>query len=76
MCNLLRYRKLANAEVMTQCGQLSVRWIEKIHGYLINLLSIEGVDNVIVIDTDTIYLNYISQLNIIFLHRSKFNGRY
>ena len=53
-----RYYKLANAEAITLSGQVSIQWIEaKMNEYLNKVLKSDGVDYVIAIDTDSIYLN-------------------
>ena len=53
-----RYYKLANAEAITLSGQVSIQWIEaKMNEYLNKVLKSDGVDYVIGIDTDSIYLN-------------------
>jgi DNA polymerase elongation subunit (family B) len=53
-----RYYKLANAEAITLSGQVSIQWIEeKMNTYLNKVLKTEGVDYVIAMDTDSIYLN-------------------
>ena len=53
-----RYYKLANAEAITLSGQVSIQWIEeKMNSYLNKVLKSDGVDYVIAIDTDSIYLN-------------------
>ena len=53
-----RYYNLANAEAITLCGQVAIRWIEnKVNNYLNNVLKTEETDYVIASDTDSIYLN-------------------
>jgi DNA polymerase elongation subunit (family B) len=53
-----RYFKLENAEAVTLSGQVSIRWIEnKLNQYLSKILKSNGVDYVIAVDTDSVYLN-------------------
>jgi len=53
-----RYYDEAIAEAITLSGQLSVQWVEKdLNQYLNKANSTEGVDYVIAIDTDSVYLN-------------------
>lgn len=47
-----------NAEAITLSGQLAIRWIERrLNGILNEALGTDGVDYVIAIDTDSVYLN-------------------
>ena len=53
-----RYYDEEIAEAITLSGQLSVRWVEKsINDYLNKAMETDGVDYVIAIDTDSVYLN-------------------
>lgn len=53
-----RFFDIRIAEAVTLSGQLSIRWIEKaLNDYLNKLLKTPGVDYVIAIDTDSVYLN-------------------
>ena len=52
-----RWFKLEHAEAITASGQLSIRWIEKhINNFLNDKFKTEGVDYVIAIDTDSVYV--------------------
>ena len=67
-----RYYNLANAEAITLSGQLSIRWIEKkLNAYLNNILKTEGVDYVIAIDTDSIYLCLDNLVQTVYKGREK-----
>ena len=49
---------LQTEEAITLSGQVSIQWIEaKMNEYLNKVLKSDGVDYVIGIDTDSIYLN-------------------
>jgi DNA polymerase elongation subunit (family B) len=53
-----RYYDRNVAEAITSSGQLAIRWAEKVVNVLLNeKLNTKGVDYVIAIDTDSIYLN-------------------
>ena len=53
-----RYFDLRVAEGVTLSGQLAIRWAEKaVNGYLNKFLGTEGVDYVIAIDTDSVYVS-------------------
>lgn len=52
-----RWFSTYNAEAITTSGQLSIRWIEKkLNEYLNKLLKSDGVDYVVAIDTDSVYI--------------------
>jgi len=52
-----RYYDIRMAEAITISGQLTIRWAEDtINKYLNNLLKTDGVDYVIAIDTDSLYV--------------------
>ena len=52
-----RYYDIRMAEAITISGQLTIRWAENtINKYLNNLLKTDGVDYVIAIDTDSLYV--------------------
>ena len=54
-----RYFELKMAEAITLSGQLSIRWIERALNQTLNkILETKGVDYVIAIDTDSVYLNF------------------
>lgn len=58
------YYSPEQAEAITTSGQLSIRWIEKsINKYINTLLSTEGADYVIAIDTDSIYVTFDKLVN-------------
>jgi DNA polymerase elongation subunit (family B) len=67
-----RYFKLANAEAVTLSGQVSIRWIEnKLNQYMNKILKTDGVDYVIAVDTDSVYLNMGPLVETIFKGREK-----
>lgn len=54
-----RYYDIRMAEAITMSGQLSIRWAEKaVNEYMNNILDTKGVDYVIAIDTDSVYVNF------------------
>lgn len=54
-----RYYDLRVAEAITLSGQLSIRWAEKtVNDYMNSLLGSNGVDYVVAIDTDSVYINF------------------
>ncbi|BCU99554.1 MAG: hypothetical protein CM15mV28_1220 [Thaumasvirus sp.] len=62
-----RYYNLANAEAITLSGQVSIRWIEnKMNEYLNKILKTTGEDYVIASDTDSIYLNLVLWLRLVY----------
>lgn len=53
-----RYFDLRNAEAITSSGQLAIMWVAKhLNIYLNRIIGSDGVDYVIAIDTDSVYLN-------------------
>ena len=67
-----RYFKLANAEAITLSGQVAIQWIEtKMNSYMNNVLKTAGVDYVIAMDTDSIYLNMGPFVDAVFKGREK-----
>lgn len=53
-----RFYDIRNALAITTAGQLAIRWIENaLNSYLNGLLKTEGLDFVIAVDTDSVYLN-------------------
>jgi DNA polymerase elongation subunit (family B) len=67
-----RYFKLANAEAVTLSGQVSIRWIEnKLNQYLNKILKSDGIDYVIAVDTDSVYLNMGPLVEIVYKEREK-----
>ena len=53
-----RWFNFDHAEAITTSGQLAIRWIErKINEYMNKLLKTKGVDYVIAVDTDSVYIN-------------------
>jgi DNA polymerase elongation subunit (family B) len=67
-----RYFKLANAEAITLSGQVAIQWIEaKMNSYMNNVLKTQGVDYVIAMDTDSIYLNMGPFVDAVFKGREK-----
>jgi DNA polymerase elongation subunit (family B) len=67
-----RYFKLANAEAITLSGQVAIQWIEtKMNSYMNNVLKTDGVDYVIAMDTDSIYLNMGPFVDAVFKGREK-----
>jgi DNA polymerase elongation subunit (family B) len=53
-----RYFDIRMAEAITVSGQLTIRWAENVlNRYMNELLDTDGVDYVIAIDTDSVYLN-------------------
>lgn len=56
--NHFKYFDLRIAEGITLSGQLSIRWMEnKINTYMNSVLKTKGVDYVIAVDTDSIYVD-------------------
>lgn len=54
-----RYFELKMAEAITLSGQLAIRWAEKHLNLAMNkVMETEGVDYVIAIDTDSVYMNF------------------
>jgi len=54
-----RWFSFDNAEAVTTSGQLAIRWIEKkLNEFMNRMMKTEGVDYVIAIDTDSVYLNF------------------
>ena len=54
-----RYYDNRIAESITLSGQLTIRWAEKaVNGYMNKIMSTDGVDYVIAMDTDSLYLNF------------------
>jgi DNA polymerase elongation subunit (family B) len=67
-----RYFKLENAEAVTLSGQVSIRWIEnKLNQYLNKILKTNGVDYVIAVDTDSVYLNMGPLVESVYKGREK-----
>ena len=67
-----RYYKLANAEAITLSGQVAIQWIEeKMNSYMNKVLKTEGMDYVIAMDTDSIYLNMGPCVDAVFKGREK-----
>jgi DNA polymerase elongation subunit (family B) len=67
-----RYYKLANAEAITLSGQVAIQWIEeKMNSYMNKVLKTEGIDYVIAMDTDSIYLNMGPFVDAVFKGREK-----
>jgi DNA polymerase elongation subunit (family B) len=67
-----RYYKLANAEAITLSGQVAIQWIEeKMNSYMNKVLKTEGMDYVIAMDTDSIYLNMGPFVDAVFKGREK-----
>jgi DNA polymerase elongation subunit (family B) len=53
-----RYFKLTNAEAITLSGQMVIKWAERnLNKYLNKLLQTDNFDYVIMVDTDSTYLN-------------------
>ena len=64
-----RYHNLYQAEGITISGQATIKWAEKFANEYINrLLKTDGVDYVVAIDTDSIYVNFSDVVDI---YRSK-----
>ena len=60
-----RHYRLDNAEAITLTGQVAIRWIErKVNEFVNKLLSTDGKDYVIASDTDSIYLNLGSLVDV------------
>lgn len=63
-----RYYDLRVAEGITLSGQLSIRWAEKATNNFMNMIvGTEGIDYVIAIDTDSLYVNFeplVSKFNL------------
>lgn len=56
--NFFRYFDVRIAEAITTCGQLAIRWAETSINKMMNkILTTVGVDYVIAIDTDSLYIN-------------------
>ncbi len=56
--NFFRYFDVRIAAAITTCGQLAILWAEKtINASMNKILGTEGVDYVIAIDTDSLYIN-------------------
>lgn len=54
-----RYFELRMAEAITLSGQLAIRWAEKaLNADMNSIMGTDGVDYVIAIDTDSVYLNF------------------
>lgn len=54
-----RYYDMRIAESITVTGQLTIQWAEKrVNDYLNKVLKTDGVDYVIAIDTDSLYINF------------------
>lgn len=54
-----RYYDMRIAESITVTGQLTIQWAEKrINNYLNDTLNTTGIDYVIAIDTDSLYINF------------------
>ena len=67
-----RYYKLANAEAITLSGQVAIQWIEeKMNSYMNKVLKTDGVDYVIAMDTDSIYINMGPFVDAVFKGREK-----
>ena len=67
-----RYYKLANAEAITLSGQVAIQWIEeKMNSYMNKVLKTDGIDYVIAMDTDSIYLNMGPFVDAVFKGREK-----
>lgn len=67
-----RYYDLEMAEAITVSGQLSIRWIEKrLNEFLNKTCGSEGVDYVIGIDTDSIYLRLDELVNKVSPNKSQ-----
>jgi hypothetical protein len=63
---------LENAEAVTLSGQVSIRWIEnKLNQYLNKILKSDGIDYVIAVDTDSVYLNMGPFVEIVYKEREK-----
>lgn len=62
--NYFRYFDIRIAEAITTCGQLAIRWAERSINQTMNeLLKTRGVDYVIAIDTDSLYINMEELVN-------------
>ena len=62
-----RWFDIRLAESITRSGQLSIRWMEKhINQYLNKLLKTDGVDYVLAIDTDSMYLTLDKLIDQVF----------
>jgi DNA polymerase elongation subunit (family B) len=54
-----RYYDIRMAEAITWSGQLSIRWAEQaVNEYMNKIVGSDGVDYVIAIDTDSVYVNF------------------
>lgn len=62
--NFFRYFDVRIAEAITTCGQLAIRWAERsINKTMNEILGTTGVDYVIAIDTDSLYINMEAVVN-------------
>jgi DNA polymerase elongation subunit (family B) len=62
-----RWFELDNASAITISGQLSIRWIEKrINEYMNHLMKTEGVDYVLAVDTDSVYVCFDRLVSAVF----------
>lgn len=67
-----RFYSLQNAAAITTFGQLAIQWVErKVNEYLNKVVGSDGVDYVIAIDTDSIYVNVEEVINKVGLDRFK-----
>jgi DNA polymerase elongation subunit (family B) len=54
-----RFYNFDNADSVTSCGRLAIRWIEKkLNEYMNGIMFTNNIDYVIASDTDSIYLNF------------------
>lgn len=54
-----RMYDMRNAEAITLSGQVAVKWIEKrLNGFMNGLLKTDGIDYIIAIDTDSVYIDF------------------
>lgn len=67
-----RLYSLQNAAAITLFGQLAIQWVErKVNEYINTIVKTTGVDYVIAIDTDSIYVNVEKVIDIVGLDRFK-----
>jgi len=63
-----QYFSIANAEAVTITGRVVIKWAEKrVNEYLNKLLKTDGIDRIVYIDTDSIYISFedlIKQMNL------------
>lgn len=70
-----RLYSLQNAAAITLFGQLAIQWVErKVNEYINAVVGTTGVDYVIAIDTDSIYVNVEAVIEKVGLDRFKTNN--